>query len=124
MTTTTHTTPGMGTGTEHTPTLGVSLTKGTDPEHLHPTTDLSAVCDWCDRPSVWTVTYSTGLLPDQACGVHGEAYFAHLMRLSPRHPNPRPWYPLVGHRRGLRANDLVTLASAFVILANEGGTAH
>lgn len=37
---------------------------------------------------------------------------------------PRPWYPLVGHREGLRANDLVTLASAFWILGNEGGTAH
>lgn len=35
-----------------------------------------------------------------------------------------PWYPIVGHREGLRMNDLVTLASAFSILANEGGTAH
>jgi hypothetical protein len=37
---------------------------------------------------------------------------------------PRPWYPLVGHRSGLRANDLVSLASAFFVLALEGGTAH
>lgn len=36
----------------------------------------------------------------------------------------RPWYPLVGHRRGLRSNDLVTLASALFVLAIEGGTAH
>jgi hypothetical protein len=36
----------------------------------------------------------------------------------------RPWYPLVGHRRGLRSNDLVALASALWILALEGGTAH
>lgn len=35
-----------------------------------------------------------------------------------------PYYPLMGHRPGLRANDLMTLASAFMILANEGGTAH
>lgn len=35
-----------------------------------------------------------------------------------------PWYPLAGHREGLRANDLVTLHSAFVILAFHGGTAH
>ena len=33
-------------------------------------------------------------------------------------------YPLVGHRQGLRANDLITLASAFAIIANHGGTAH
>lgn len=36
----------------------------------------------------------------------------------------RPWYPLVGHRKGLYANDLVTLASALWVLALEGGTAH
>lgn len=36
----------------------------------------------------------------------------------------RPWYPLVGHRRGLRANDLTTLASALWVLALEDGTAH
>ena len=35
-----------------------------------------------------------------------------------------PWYPIVGHREGLRANDPVTLASALFILALEGGTAH
>lgn len=38
----------------------------------------------------------------------------------PVHPWPTPrqagtGYPLVGHRRGLQANDLVTLASAFWI---------
>ena len=37
---------------------------------------------------------------------------------------PRPWYPLVGHREGLRANDPVSLASALFVLALEGGTAH
>ncbi len=37
---------------------------------------------------------------------------------------PRPSYPLVGHRKGLRMNDLVTLASAIFILSLEGGTAH
>lgn len=35
-----------------------------------------------------------------------------------------PWYPLVGHRDGLRANDLVTLASAFWIYALETGTLY
>lgn len=35
-----------------------------------------------------------------------------------------PWYPLVGHRSGLRANDMISLASALFILALEGGTAH
>lgn len=35
-----------------------------------------------------------------------------------------PWYPLAGHRSGLRANDPVSLASAFMILALEGATAH
>lgn len=40
-------------------------------------------------------------------------------------PAPRlPYYPLVGHRAGLRRNDLGTLASALWILANAGGTAH
>ncbi len=43
---------------------------------------------------------------------------------TPRTPVRRPWYPLVGHRRGLRANDLGTLASALWVLALEGGTAH
>lgn len=37
---------------------------------------------------------------------------------------PLPAYPLHGHRPGLRANDLVTLHSAFVIIAQESGTAH
>ena len=36
----------------------------------------------------------------------------------------RPWYPLLNHRPGLRANDLVSLASALFVLALEGGTAH
>lgn len=35
-----------------------------------------------------------------------------------------PWYPLVGHREGLRRNDLVTLASAFTVISYHGGTAH
>lgn len=39
-------------------------------------------------------------------------------------PNALPWYPLMGHREGLRRNDPVTLASALFILALEGGTAH
>lgn len=34
------------------------------------------------------------------------------------------WYKLDGHREGLRANDLITLHSAFVIMAYHGGTAH
>lgn len=33
----------------------------------------------------------------------------------------RPGYPLVGHRRGLRSNDLVTLASALWIECLERG---
>ncbi len=47
-------------------------------------------------------------------------------------PNPvgvgqqlrRPWYPSMGDRKGVRMNGRVTLASAFNILALEGGTAH
>lgn len=35
-----------------------------------------------------------------------------------------PWYPIAGHREGLRMNDLTTLHSAFVILGYHGGTAH
>ena len=38
--------------------------------------------------------------------------------------NALPWYPIMGHREGLRMNDLVTLHSAFVILGYHGGTAH
>lgn len=45
-------------------------------------------------------------------------------RLNASARRQRPWYPLVGHRDGLRANDLVTLASALFVLALEGGTAH
>lgn len=37
---------------------------------------------------------------------------------------PRPLYPLVGHRAGLRANDLVSLASALWIEANERGASE
>lgn len=43
---------------------------------------------------------------------------------TPRTRVRHPYYPLVGHRNGLRANDPVSLASAFWILAIEGGTAH
>jgi hypothetical protein len=35
-----------------------------------------------------------------------------------------PWYPIMGHREGLRMNDLITLHSAFVIIGYHGGTAH
>ena len=35
-----------------------------------------------------------------------------------------PWYPLQGHREGLHRNDLITLHSAFAIMAMAGGTAH
>lgn len=43
---------------------------------------------------------------------------------TPRTQDRRPWYPLHGHRSGLRANDLGTLASALWILALHGGTAY
>lgn len=33
----------------------------------------------------------------------------------------RPWYPLIGHREGLRMNDLVTLASALFVECLERG---
>lgn len=33
-------------------------------------------------------------------------------------------YPLTGHRMGLRANDPISLASAFAIIAQHGGTAY
>ncbi len=39
-------------------------------------------------------------------------------------PTRIPYYPLVGHRSGLKANDLVTLASAFWIYCNETGTLY
>ena len=43
----------------------------------------------------------------------------------PWHRTPRQTgYPVVGHRAGLRANDLVTLASAFWIISLHGGTAQ
>lgn len=42
----------------------------------------------------------------------------------PRHPNPVPWHPLHDHRQGLRANDLVVLHSALVVISYHGGTAH
>lgn len=48
-------------------------------------------------------------------------------RLAKRRSNARtlrPWYPLVGHRDGLRRNDLVTLGSALFVLALEGGTQY
>lgn len=48
----------------------------------------------------------------------------HTSRYATEPVTRRPWYPLVGHRDGLRKNDMVTLASAFWILANEGGCAH
>ncbi len=35
-----------------------------------------------------------------------------------------PSYPLYGHREGLRVNDMISLHSALVILAMNGGTAH
>jgi hypothetical protein len=35
-----------------------------------------------------------------------------------------PWYPLVGHREGLRMNDPITLHSAFVVISYHGGTVH
>ena len=38
--------------------------------------------------------------------------------------NRTPWYPLVGHREGLRANDLITLDSAFRIMGQLGHLAH
>src|SRR3546814_4770083 len=35
-----------------------------------------------------------------------------------------PRYPLMGHREGLRMNDMITLASALWVLALHSGTAH
>lgn len=49
-----------------------------------------------------------------------ESGLAYRRSQSPR----RPWYPLVGHREGLRRNDMITLHSALFILALEGGTVH
>lgn len=69
-------------------------------------------CKDCTKPPVSLVkSTDTNPLPYQSAMVAG-------------HPNPLPWYPLHGHRPGLRANDMITLHSAFVILAMEGGTAH
>ena len=47
-------------------------------------------------------------------------------RLASRRTDRRrsPWYPLDGHREGLRMNDLFTLQSAFSILGYVGATAY
>lgn len=67
----------------------------------------AAWCDTCAGHGVWHAT--TEQRPNPV-GVDKQT--------------PRPWYPLMGHRSGLRANDLVTLASALFVLSLEGGTAH
>lgn len=94
-------------------------------------------CTWCSDLGVWKITdpWST----EYACTMHGTEWWPDLFpepdtecmiepeRVSPvgvRTEPRRPWYPLVGHRSGLKANDLVTLASALFVLALEGGTAH
>lgn len=96
-------------------------------------------CEWCWRPAAWKITDPFSI--DYACTAHGTEWFPELFPESDTAPiecivrdacSPvgtvqdvqRPWYPLVGHREGLRANDLVSLASALFILALEGGTAH
>lgn len=40
---------------------------------------------------------------------------------TPRTQDRRPWYPLVGHRSGLRRNDLTVLASALWVECLERG---
>ena len=102
-------------------------------------------CDWCyGTPAAWKITDPHSLDGyANACTAHGTEWYPHLFPESDLTPietiiasipdrNPvgtdpdmikRPYYPLMGHREGLRANDLVTLASAFWILALEGGTA-
>lgn len=98
-------------------------------------------CSWCysEESAPWVV--NDGFGPEYVCTVHGTEWFPGAFPESDTAPiecivrdmcspvghvvdTPRPWYPLVGHRDGLRANDLVSLASAFWILALEGGTAH
>lgn len=109
-------------------------------------------CDWCyGTPAAWKINDVHSLDGyANACTAHGTEWYPHLfpesdvtpieeiiasipvqpepkIRFSPvgvTRNTPRPWYPLVGHRSGLRMNDLVTLASAFAILKLEGGTAH
>lgn len=80
--------------------MGVTLDKITDTGHVAP-----------------TCTHGTPITAPQGCTT--------CEREDESTPRPRlPQYPLHGHREGLRANDLVTLHSAFVILAHVGGTAH
>ena len=102
-------------------------------------------CDWCyGTPAAWKINEPCSLDGvAYACTMHGTEWYPHLFpesetdsietiiaSIPDRNPvgtDPdmikRPYYPLIGHRDGLRANDLVTLASAFWILALEGGTA-
>jgi len=99
-------------------------------------------CDWCAEPATWKINTEFALNGHQnACTAHGTEWFPKLFPESDTTPiekiiesaispvgvvqdTPRPWYPLMSHRNGLRANDLVSLASALWILALEGGTAR
>lgn len=102
-------------------------------------------CGWCVNPGVWKITDQFGLT-EYACTVHGTEWFPEVFpesdttdlckivwpygegRPNPvgvdTPDNPVPWYPLMSHRQGLRMNDPGSLASAFIILALEGRTAH
>jgi hypothetical protein len=75
----------------------------------------------------WEADLVAGRHPVSLIKVHDQDMVAASAdwHLAKRHAQTStPWYPLVGHREGLRSNDLITLASAFWILALEGGTAH
>lgn len=103
-------------------------------------------CNWCYGVAApWKIIDSLGWT-DYACTVHGTEWFPQLFPESDTTPlvdivwpygegrpnpigvdtpdTPVPWYPIMSHRKGLRMNDPVTLASAFSILALEGRTAH
>lgn len=98
-------------------------------------------CAWCCDQAKWKITDPWAV--DYACTSHGVEWYPELFtdhvqvngtaeEIRNRQSNPvgvkatvqRPWYPLQGHRDGLRRNDLVSLASALFVLSLEGGTAH
>lgn len=109
---------------------------------------LGKVCDWCYADAVGPVSKITDEfgLSSLACNMHGTEWFPEIYPESDTtdlvnivwpygegRPNPVgvdtpdspvPWYPLMSHRQGLRMNDPGSLASAFIILALEGRTAH
>lgn len=97
-------------------------------------------CSWCYESATWEITDEFDW-PEYTCTMHGQEWFpqafakvslvktadhdGHVSETTMvkrrQSKTLRPWYPLIGHREGLRANDLISLASAFFIDCLEGG---